>query len=61
MSIANEILRVRRERGMTQAELAKELKCDQRTLSNYETGKTLPSAKRLKRIEEIFNKEWKLK
>lgn len=61
MSIGSEILRVRREANMTQKELAEKLDCDQRTVSQYERGSVLPSAKRLKQIEEIFNKEWRLK
>lgn len=60
MSIGSEIMRVRRELNLTQEELAKQCGFDQRTLSNYEQGKNLPSAKRLEQISKALGKEWKL-
>jgi len=61
MSIGSEILRVRRELKLTQKELCLQCGFDQRTLSNYETSKVLPSAERLKKIAKALGKEWKLK
>jgi transcriptional regulator with XRE-family HTH domain len=60
MSIGSEIMRVRRELNLTQEELASKCGFDQRTLSNYEQGKNLPSAKRLEVISKVLGKQWKL-
>lgn len=60
MSIGKEIMRVRRELDLTQEELAKQCGFDQRTLSNYEQGKNLPSAKRLEKISKALGRDWKL-
>lgn len=60
MSIGSEIMRVRRELNLTQQELAEKCGFDQRTLSNYEQGKNLPSAKRLEKISKALGKDWKL-
>lgn len=61
MSIGSEITRVRKEKGLKQEELAKLCGIDQRTLSNYENNKNLPSAKRLKLIADVLGQEWRLK
>lgn len=56
MNKFNERLRELREnRNLTQAQLAKELLIDQRSLSFYEIGKYEPNLDTLKRIAIFFN------
>lgn len=61
VSIGSEIRTVRKEQKITQTQLAALVGCDQRELSNYESGKTLPSLERLEKIAEVLGKEWRLK
>ncbi len=60
-SIGKEIKRVRVELELTQKEFAAKCGFDQRTLSNYETGKNIPTSQRLDHIANVVGKKWKLK
>lgn len=52
----NENLRIlRRERGLTQAELAKKMKLKQYNISDYEIGRIEPNVATLIRFAEVFN------
>lgn len=52
----NENLRIlRRERGMTQAELAKKMKLRQYNISDYEIGRIEPNVATLIRFADVFN------
>ena len=46
---------LREDRDMRQSDLARETGIDQRTISNYETGKTLPDAYALIRLADFFD------
>ena len=45
---------LREDRDLKQIDVAKETGIDQRTLSNYETGKTIPDAYALIRLADFF-------
>ena len=51
----NRIKDLREDRDMRQSDLAKATGIDQRTISNYETGKTLPDAYALVRLADFFD------
>ena len=61
MSIGSEIKRVRKEQRYSQKGLADLCGINQQEISNYESGKFLPSAERLDLIAKVLGKEWKLK
>ena len=44
----------RRNAHLTQAEAAKMLKISEKTLQNYEAGRSFPTIPVLKRIEELY-------
>lgn len=50
----NRIKDLREDRDMRQSDLARETGIDQRTISNYETGKTAPDAYALVRLADFF-------
>lgn len=50
----NRIKNLREDRDMRQSDLAAATGIDQRTISNYETGKTLPDAYALIRLADFF-------
>ncbi|MBE6536627.1 MAG: helix-turn-helix transcriptional regulator [Ruminococcaceae bacterium] len=52
--MVNRIKDLREDRDLRQSDLAKETNIDQRTISNYETGKTLPDAYALVRLADFF-------
>lgn len=49
---ANKLKQVREEQGLTQEELAKLLKVDQRTVSKWELGKSVPSVAIMQLLED---------
>ncbi len=49
------IRNLREDKDMRQSDLAKETGIDQRTISNYETGKTVPDAYALVKLADFFN------
>lgn len=51
----NRIKELREERELRQSDLAQATGIDQRTISNYETGKTLPDAYALIQLADFFN------
>ena len=51
----NRIKDLREDRDMRQIDLAKATGIDQRTISNYETGKTIPDAYALIRLADFFD------
>ena len=50
----NRIKELREDRDLRQSDVAKETGIDQRTLSNYETGKTNPDSFAIIRLSEFF-------
>lgn len=46
---------LREDRDLRQSDLARETGIDQRTISNYETGKTVPDAYALIKFADFFN------
>ena len=53
--IGREIARIRRLRGLTQAELARRVGTQQPAIARIEQGRTLPSLRTLLRIAEALN------
>lgn len=51
----NRIKDLREDKDMRQSDLAAATGIDQRTISNYETGKTLPDAYALIRLADFFD------
>ena len=51
----NRIKDLREDRDMRQIDLANAVGIDQRTLSNYETGKTKPDSDSLIKLADFFN------
>ena len=56
-ALSEKIKELRKAKGMTQAELAKELGVKTGTVSNYETGKSVPSEANLKKLSEVLGEE----
>ena len=52
--MANRIKDLREDRDMRQSDLAGAVGIDQRTISNYETGKTNPDSEALIRLANFF-------
>ena len=50
----NRIRDLREDRDLRQSDLAEHTGIDQRTISNYETGKTLPDAYALIKLADFF-------
>ena len=50
----NRIRDLREDRDLRQSDLAKATGIDQRTISNYETGKTAPDAYALIKLADFF-------
>ena len=50
----NRIKDLREDRDMRQSDIARETGIDQRTISNYETGKTAPDAYALVKLADFF-------
>lgn len=53
--IARELIKVRIEQGLSQADVAKRVKTTQSVISRVENAKTTPSLSFLKRIAEALN------
>ena len=51
----NVIRDLREDRDLRQSDLAKAVGIDQRTISNYETGKSNPDSEALIRLADFFN------
>lgn len=55
MEVKNRIRDLRIDKDLRQSDLARETGIDQRTISNYETGKTAPDAYALVKFSDFFN------
>ena len=55
LEIANSIKRLRKEKGITQLQLAMELNMSQNTISRYETGERQAGYDELIKIADYFN------
>ena len=55
MSIAKRLLNLRKQKGLTQEELACDLNISQSSISNYELGLTKPDIEILNRFAEYFH------
>ena len=49
-----QIKNIRKQKGITQTELATLLNINQTTISKWETGKTVPSIRTIKELAKIF-------
>ena len=54
MPIGDKIKRLRQEKNWSQDQLAEKIDIGRRFISNYETGKNLPSASTLQKLAEVF-------
>ncbi len=54
MSIGTEIKKRREEKGLTQAELAKEVGCDRTNITHYEIGNKVPTVPMGKAIAKVL-------
>lgn len=54
-TIAEKLKKVRKEFGLTQKELARLLKCSERTIQNWEKGEVQPRRRKRKKIEEVLD------
>ena len=55
MSILNRIRDLREDKDLTQSDVAKSTGIDQKTLSNYETGKTNPDSYVIIKLADFFD------
>lgn len=55
IDVGKMILTLRKERGMTQSDLAKRLNCTKQSISFYERGKRSPDYLTLEALADIFN------
>ena len=55
MSIKNRIKELREDRDLRQIDVAEKTGIDQRTLSNYETGKTNPDSYSIIKLAEFYH------
>ena len=55
INMNNRIKDLREDRDMRQIDLAQAVGIDQRTISNYETGKTNPDSEALIKLANFFN------
>ena len=53
--MTNRIRELREEKGLRQSDLAKETGIDQRTISNYETGRSNPDSFALIKLADFFH------
>lgn len=54
MTIGSRIQALRKERGMSQEELANKLSVSRQTVSQWETGQTAPSIDNIYTLKDIF-------
>ena len=55
MDLGNKILKLRKEKGYSQEELAEKLDVTRQTISNWELGSTQPNPEQLKGLSKILN------
>ena len=56
LSLGQKIKKSRREIGLSQRDLAQELKISDKTVSSYEVGRATPSFKTIRKISAIVHK-----
>ena len=56
MSLGNNILKLRKEYGLSQEQLGEKLKVSRQTISNWELGETSPNPEQLILLSESLNK-----
>ena len=54
--VAEVLVECRKEKGLTQAELAKEISSNPTTVATWEQGKSMPSIQTLYRLSKYYNK-----
>lgn len=54
-TVGNNLLKLRKDRGLTQLELAKQLNFSDKTISKWESGESLPSIDVLKELTDFYN------
>ena len=55
MDLGNKILKLRKEKGYSQEDLAEKLGVTRQTISNWELGSTQPNPEQLKGLSKILN------
>lgn len=54
MKLHEKLYQLRKEKGLTQAELAERLEVSRQSVSNWEVGTTTPSTKRLRDLSQLY-------
>jgi len=54
-TIGNAIKKLRKERNLTQEQLAKKCECTQSAVASWESGRTCPSTRRASLLAVVFN------
>jgi transcriptional regulator with XRE-family HTH domain len=54
LALAEKIKKIRKEKGMSQAELAKKIGINIRMISLYESGKSTPSMETIQKLASLF-------
>lgn len=55
MKLYEKLYQLRKKQGITQAELAEKLEVSRQSISNWETGKAIPTTKRLTELSQLYN------
>lgn len=55
MKLHEKLYQLRKEKGLTQAELAEQLEVSRQSVSNWEVGTTTPSTKRLRDLSQLYD------
>lgn len=55
MKLHEKLYQLRKEKGLTQAELAERLEVSRQSVSNWEVGTTTPSTKRLRDLSQLYD------
>lgn len=55
MKLHEKLYQLRKEKGLTQAELAERLEVSRQSVSNWEVGTTTPSTKRLRGLSQLYD------
>lgn len=54
MKLHEKLYHLRKQKGLTQAELAEQLEVSRQSVSNWEVGTVVPSTKRLKDLSHLY-------
>ena len=55
MKLHEKLYQLRKKQGLTQEELAEKLEVSRQSISNWETGKVVPTTKRLTELSQLYN------